>query len=460
MDIELRARQFLEGEAPTPSTLRSATLTLPPGLTVNPDAADGQTSCSDAQAGFGTGLGGSVPGQLEDRDGRGAHAGARRAARRLALHRRTAARQPVPAVHALRRLRDPREARGRRPSRPADRPADRDDDRTCRRCRSKPSTCTSSRPTGACWRRRRSARSTAPTSTMIAVERARWRRSTRRRSCRSRPGPTAAPARGRCGRSTRGWWPGTSNPLAGDFSAFSLKLDRDDGDQFLGDLNFKMPPGFTGDLRGIGYCPDASIAAAAAQLRPRRAGRPELPGHRAEVGHDQRRRRAGRTPVPRGRQDVPGGPLQGRAALSSVAITPALAGPYDYGVVVVRVALHVDPLTAQVTRRLGHGALDHRRHPDPDALDPGQHRQAELHDQPDQLLAVHGRLAGDRRPGHGHRLLVLTSRSSTAPPCPSSRTMKIRQLGGTKGDEPVGQPGPAVRPADAQRRRQHQVAQR
>ena len=30
MDIELRARQFLEGEAPTPSKLRSATLTLPP----------------------------------------------------------------------------------------------------------------------------------------------------------------------------------------------------------------------------------------------------------------------------------------------------------------------------------------------------------------------------------------------------------------------------------------------
>jgi hypothetical protein len=32
-----------------------------------------------------------------------------------------------------------------------------------------------------------------------------------------------------------------------------------------------------------------------------------------------------------------------------VAVTPALAGPYDYGVVVVRVALHVDPKTAQVS---------------------------------------------------------------------------------------------------------------
>jgi len=42
------------------------------------------------------------------------------------------------------------------------------------------------------------------------------------------------------------------------------------------------------------------------------------------------------------------GPLKG-GPLSLVAITPAIAGPYDYGNVVVRVALHVDPITAQVS---------------------------------------------------------------------------------------------------------------
>ena len=41
------------------------------------------------------------------------------------------------------------------------------------------------------------------------------------------------------------------------------------------------------------------------------------------------------------------GPFKG-APLSLAVITPALAGPYDYGTQVVRVALHVDPLTAQV----------------------------------------------------------------------------------------------------------------
>jgi hypothetical protein len=42
------------------------------------------------------------------------------------------------------------------------------------------------------------------------------------------------------------------------------------------------------------------------------------------------------------------GPFKG-APLSLAVITPALAGPYDYGVVVVRVALHIDPQTAQVS---------------------------------------------------------------------------------------------------------------
>ena len=41
------------------------------------------------------------------------------------------------------------------------------------------------------------------------------------------------------------------------------------------------------------------------------------------------------------------GPFKG-APLSLVAITPALAGPYDYGTVVVRVALNIDPLDAHV----------------------------------------------------------------------------------------------------------------
>ena len=42
------------------------------------------------------------------------------------------------------------------------------------------------------------------------------------------------------------------------------------------------------------------------------------------------------------------GPFKG-APLSLVVITPALAGPFDYGTVVVRVAIHIDPPDAHVT---------------------------------------------------------------------------------------------------------------
>ena len=70
---------------------------------------------------------------------------------------------------------------------------------------------------------------------------------------------------------------GTSNPHAGGFSSFTLKLNREDGDQYLGKLNFTMPPGLTANLHGVTYCPEAT-SAAAQHPGQSRAGRSELPG--------------------------------------------------------------------------------------------------------------------------------------------------------------------------------------
>ena len=53
LNIVLSDPQF-EGQTASPSELKSATVTLPPGLTINPDAADGQSSCTDAEANFGS----------------------------------------------------------------------------------------------------------------------------------------------------------------------------------------------------------------------------------------------------------------------------------------------------------------------------------------------------------------------------------------------------------------------
>ena len=140
---------------------------------------------------------------------------------------------------------------------------------------------------------------------------------------------------------------GMSTPVGGAFSDFHLKLDRDDGDQFLGDLNFKMPPGFTGDLRGVGYCPEASIAAAAQESGRTEQASPSCPAS-SQIGTSNVAAGPGTHPFHAVGRMYLAGPFKG-APLSIVAVTPALAGPYDYGVVVVRVALHVDPLTAQVS---------------------------------------------------------------------------------------------------------------
>ena len=139
---------------------------------------------------------------------------------------------------------------------------------------------------------------------------------------------------------------GTSNPVAGAFSDFHLKLDRDDGDQYLGDLGFTLPPGFTGDLRGIAYCSEAAITAAANNPGRTEQASPLCPAP-SQVGSSNVAAGPGSHPFHATGKMYMAGPLNG-APLSLAVITPALAGPYDYGTIVVRVALNVDPLTAQV----------------------------------------------------------------------------------------------------------------
>ena len=53
------------GFTPSPSQARSVSVTLPEGLTINPDAADGQTMCTDDQANFGTEAAGECPDQAK-----------------------------------------------------------------------------------------------------------------------------------------------------------------------------------------------------------------------------------------------------------------------------------------------------------------------------------------------------------------------------------------------------------
>jgi len=139
---------------------------------------------------------------------------------------------------------------------------------------------------------------------------------------------------------------GTSNASAGAFSSFSLKLNREDGDQFLGHLNFTMPPGLTANLHGITYCPEKSIAAAAKTPGRTEQSNPSCPAS-SEIGTSNVAAGPGTHPFHALGKIYMSGPFQG-APLSLVVVTPALAGPYDYGTIVVRVALHINPFDAHV----------------------------------------------------------------------------------------------------------------
>ena len=160
----------------------------------------------------------------------------------------------------------------------------------------------------------------------------------------SGPNGTSCPA------STRPFAPrlqaGTSTPKAGAFSSFTLKLEREDGDQYLGDLNFTMPPGLTGSLRGIPYCSEAAIAGASFKMGRAEIAAPSCPPA-SQIGTTNVAAGPGSHPFHATGSMYLAGPFQG-APLSLVAITPVLAGPYDYGVVVVRVAISVDSLDAHV----------------------------------------------------------------------------------------------------------------
>ena len=102
-----------------------------------------------------------------------------------------------------------------------------------------------------------------------------------------------------------------------------------------------------GKLAGIPYCSAGALAAAAGDQRRRR--RPTRAARRrAKSAPPTVQAGTGPTPLSITGKVFLSGPYHG-APLSLAVVTPATAGPFDLGTVVVRVALFVDPETTQVT---------------------------------------------------------------------------------------------------------------
>ncbi len=343
LDLQLKADQFLE-RAPSPSQLRSATVFLPVGLSVNPDAADGQSSCTDLEAGFGSNQAGACPdnakiGTFDVRtpalegplvgslyigkplpgnqyrifmlaDGFGVHA------------KFVASVQPDPVT-------------GQLTLSVTDLPQVPFEEFNLHLFASD--------------------RGLIATPTRCGIHQVDslfvpWNDRLAPQHSTPNLGISSGPSGSLCPGERRPFDPrlaaGTSNPLAGNHSDFHLVLQRDDGDQFLGDLTFRMPPGLTASLRGITYCPESAITAAAVNQGLSEQGLASCPAS-SQIGTTNVAAGPGSHPFHAVGKMYLAGPFKG-APLSVVAITPALAGPYDYGVVVVRVAIAVDPEDAHV----------------------------------------------------------------------------------------------------------------
>jgi hypothetical protein len=138
----------------------------------------------------------------------------------------------------------------------------------------------------------------------------------------------------------------TNSQKAGAYSPFHVNIARRDGEQELKVVDVTLPKGLTGKLAGIPYCPEGAIVAANGRSGKDEQASPSC-SSASQLGTVTTKSGSGNSPLQLSGKAYLAGPYKG-AALSLVTITPAVAGPFDLGNVVVRVALNVNPETAQI----------------------------------------------------------------------------------------------------------------
>jgi hypothetical protein len=139
---------------------------------------------------------------------------------------------------------------------------------------------------------------------------------------------------------------GAINNNAGSFSPFDMRLIRADGEQDMTKFSSILPPGELGSLAGVAKCPDSAIALAKAKTGRQELASPSCPAN-SLIGHTLAGAGVGGALTYVKGQIYLGGPFHGDP-LSVISVTPAVAGPFDAGTVVVRLALTLNPKTAEV----------------------------------------------------------------------------------------------------------------
>ncbi|HET7590851.1 MAG TPA: hypothetical protein VFK14_11805 [Solirubrobacterales bacterium] len=127
---------------------------------------------------------------------------------------------------------------------------------------------------------------------------------------------------------------GVTTPQAGAYSDLTLRVSRKDGSQRLLAMETTLPAGVSAKLAGVSSCSDAEVTADRCR-------------DSSKVGTVSLAAGAGGSPLRLAGSVYRAGPYEG-APLSLAIVVPARAGPFDLGTVAVRVALFVDPRSAQV----------------------------------------------------------------------------------------------------------------
>jgi hypothetical protein len=127
----------------------------------------------------------------------------------------------------------------------------------------------------------------------------------------------------------------TGSPTAGGFTAVTASIARADGDQLLSGVRVDTPPGLGAVIKNMPKCSSALAASGACPPS-------------TLIGTASTRSGAGAEPFPLS------GPVyftEGYkgAPFGMVAVVRAIAGPYDLGTVVVRQSVFVDPEDAHIT---------------------------------------------------------------------------------------------------------------
>jgi hypothetical protein len=140
---------------------------------------------------------------------------------------------------------------------------------------------------------------------------------------------------------------GSINPRPATFTPFYLRMTRTDSEQEITSYSATFPPGLLAKIAGVGECSEAAVEAAKHRSGVEELASPSCPAS-SLIGHTIAGYGVGGVLAWAPGNLYLAGPFHG-STLSVVAIDAATIGPFDLGVVVVRTAVRIDPRSGQAS---------------------------------------------------------------------------------------------------------------